>query len=125
MKFCSDYDKVQPCEVQPLLYEPPGLRSQNSIFCAQTAFLWCILISQQTIIIFMYIIKCLVFTVETDRVYCTERTEPGHKICTNCFHVSRAMTQTVIRLPGSVSIPDHAVWDLWWKRQSWDKFVSE
>jgi hypothetical protein len=57
----------------------------------------------------MYSIKCLVFTVETDCVYCTVRMEPGHKICTNGFHVSRAMTQAVIRLPDWVSIPDHAV----------------
>jgi len=57
----------------------------------------------------MYSIKCLVFTEETDCVYCTVRTEPGHKICTNYFHVSRTMTQAVIRLPDSVSIADHAV----------------
>lgn len=54
-------------------------------------------------------IKCLDFTVETDRVYCTVRTESGHKICTNIFHVTRAKTQAVIRLTDSVSIPDHAV----------------
>jgi len=57
----------------------------------------------------MYSIKSLVFTVETDCVYCTVRTKYGHKICTNFFHVSRAVTQAVIRLPDSVSIPDDAV----------------
>lgn len=29
MKFRSDYDKGQSCEVQTLLYEPQGLRSKQ------------------------------------------------------------------------------------------------
>jgi len=53
------------------------------------------------------------FTVETDCVYCTVRTEYGHNICTNSFHANRAITKAVIRLPDSVSIPDDAVGDLW------------
>jgi hypothetical protein len=56
----------------------------------------------------MYSTKRLVFTIERDCVYCRVRTETGHEIYPD-FDVILVINQEVIRLPDSVSIPDHSV----------------
>jgi hypothetical protein len=58
-----------------LLCVLPGLKSANSAFCPHCVFMCFVWISEQTAIISLYIINCLVFMAETECVYCAVRTE--------------------------------------------------
>jgi ribosomal protein S26 len=63
-----------PSKAQWLLYVPPGLTFSNCTFCSHSVFMCFMWISEQTAIISLYSINCLVFIRETECVYCAVRT---------------------------------------------------
>jgi len=65
--------KVKP---QWSLYVPPGLTFTNYTFCPHGVFTCFVWISEQTPIISLYSINCLVFITETECVYCAVRSGP-------------------------------------------------
>jgi len=64
---------VKPFKGQ-LLYVPPCLTFQNSTFCPHSVFMCSVWIWEQTAIIFLYNINCLLFITETKCAYCMVRT---------------------------------------------------
>jgi hypothetical protein len=53
-----------------------GLTFSNSTFCPHTVFMSFVWISEQTAIISLYNINCLVFITDTECVHCAVRTAP-------------------------------------------------
>jgi hypothetical protein len=67
-------------EAKWLLSEHPDLKFKNPTFCPHSVFVCFVWISEQTAIISLHSIKWLVFTTETECVYCAVRTESLYTI---------------------------------------------
>ena len=65
---------VQSCTAQWLLYVPPSL-TKKFMFCPHSVFKFLVGLSEQTVIIFHYTIKWIVFVREMECVYCVVQTE--------------------------------------------------
>ena len=65
-----------------------SLTFNNSTFCPHTVFMCFVWISEQTAIISLYNINCLVFITEMEIVYCAVRTGYLYKIQVNFCHRS-------------------------------------
>jgi hypothetical protein len=62
------------CTTQWLLYVSADLTFTNSTFCPHSLFMCFVWISEQTAIISLYSINCLVFITEKECIYCAVRT---------------------------------------------------
>jgi hypothetical protein len=72
-------------------------------------FIW---LAEQTAIIFLHNINSLVFITQRRCVYCAVRTESLNTIQTSHSGSSNSM-------------PGQSMWDLWWTKWHWDRFLSE
>ena len=79
LHFCYSYFLIpssialgisQPFKAQWLLYVQSGLTFNYTVFCPHNVFICFTWISEQTAIISLYSINCLVFITETECVYC-------------------------------------------------------
>ena len=70
----APYVRVLHIILRWLLYVPPGLSFDSSTFCPHGVFMCFMWIWEQTAIISVYSINWLVFTTETECVYCAVRT---------------------------------------------------
>ena len=68
-----------------LLYVPPGLTHNNSMFCPHSVFMCFVWIWEQTAIMSLYNINWLVCITETECVYCAVRTGSLYIIQVMCF----------------------------------------
>ena len=75
LTFCRE-----PFKTQWLLRIPVGLTLKNSTICPHSVLMYCIRISEQTTIISLYNLNLLIFTTETESVYCAVRTGCLNKI---------------------------------------------
>ena len=77
--FCTDLAIEQTCNGKgnPLKSNgynvPPGIRFKNFMSCPCNVFMCFVWISEQTAIISLFSINCLVLITETECVYCAVR----------------------------------------------------
>ena len=88
-RFCED-GKHKTTHSKPsghYIYIPPDATLKNSTFCPHIRFMCFVWISEQTAIISLYNINWLVFTVETEYVYCAVQTGPVNIVYIDSRHL--------------------------------------